>query len=155
MRKLYVRGFFLLLAAVMLISASACGGKESGVYDLNDHAFTLSQLSGKDALGREISPAGASAEKKYVGVYYFPWFDRIHYDNVYDISEIMAKYEKSVGDPTNPLWALDGAYYDPSVSPSVPSTTGRSRSSATTVHPIRGSCGGISNCCRTRKWISS
>ena len=76
MRKLYVRGFFLLLAAVMLISASACGGKESGVYDLNDHAFTLSQLSGKDALGREISPAGASAEKKYVGVYYFPWFDR-------------------------------------------------------------------------------
>lgn len=47
----------------MLISASACGGKESGVYDLNDHAFTLSQLSGKDALGREISPAGASAEK--------------------------------------------------------------------------------------------
>lgn len=29
----------------------------------------------------------------------------------------MAKYEKSVGDPTNPLWALDGAYYDPSVSP--------------------------------------
>lgn len=117
MSKLYVRGFFLLLAAVMLISASACGGKESGVYDLNDHAFTLSQLSGKDALGREISPAGASAEKKYVGVYYFPWFDRIHYDNVYDISEIMAKYEKSVGDPTNPLWALDGAYYDPSVSP--------------------------------------
>lgn len=53
MRKLYVRGFFLLLAAVMLISASACGGKESGVYDLNDHAFTLSQLSGKDA-----APAG-------------------------------------------------------------------------------------------------
>ena len=42
MRKLYVRGFFLLLAAVMLISASACGGKESGVYDLNDHAFTKS-----------------------------------------------------------------------------------------------------------------
>ena len=64
MSKLYVRGFFLLLAAVMLISASACGGKESGVYDLNDHAFTLSQLSGKDALGREISPRrGERGEK--------------------------------------------------------------------------------------------
>ena len=63
MRKLYVRGFFLLLAAVMLISASACGGKESGVYDLNDHAFTLSQLSGKDALAGNFPRRGERGEK--------------------------------------------------------------------------------------------
>lgn len=86
---------------------------------MTDWEFTLSQLSGTDALGRKISPASDRKSNKYVGIYYFLWHG-YHTKKIYDTSKILEEYEKGiVGNPENPLWTVDvdSEYYDAAVSP--------------------------------------
>lgn len=100
------------------VSDSATGGN-GGYEEMTDWQFTLSQLSGTDALGRKISAAADRKENKYVGIYYFLWHG-YHTKKVYDTSEILEKYENGiVGNPENPLWEIDTSspVYDADVSP--------------------------------------
>lgn len=113
------RIFALLLTTFLMIIScfSVSCAKENSITQMSDWEFTISQLSGKDAQGRQVKPFSEYAEKKYVGVYFFPWFGG-HDNKIYDISQIMKKYENGiVGNPENPLWSVGGAGYDPKVSP--------------------------------------
>lgn len=112
----------VLLAGLLLAAFAGCneqdepGGEQTA---MTDQEFTLSQLAGTDALGREITPASGRKEKKYVGIYYFMWHG-YHTQKIYDTSKILEKYENGiVGNPENPLWEIDPAssVYDASVSP--------------------------------------
>ncbi len=121
-----MKKFFLTcLAALMLLTAAGCGGdpgeqsSDPGESTMTDQQFTLSQLSGTDALGRKVSAVSDRLEGKYVGIYYFMWHG-YHTQRIYDTSEILAEYENGiVGNPENPLWEVDPSspVYDASVSP--------------------------------------
>lgn len=86
---------------------------------MTDQEFTLSQLAGKDSLGREITPTSGRKQKKYVGIYYFLWHG-YHTHKIYDTSKILEEYENGiVGNSDNPLWEVDPSSekYNASVSP--------------------------------------
>ena len=118
----------LIISCVLLFAFSAgCDNTQDSSSSGNDHEeevltdqeFTLSQLSGTDALGRKITAATGRKTKKYVGIYYFLWHG-YHTQKIYDTSEILEEYENGiVGNPDNPLWEVNPASsrYNASVSP--------------------------------------
>ena len=109
-----------VLIVVTLLLSAACGSNHNkkNFSDLSDQEFTLSQLSGTDALGRTVSQTTGNRKNKYATIYYFQWLGQ-HDAEIYDISKLLEKYENGViGNEKNPLWAEpDSMYYDANISP--------------------------------------
>lgn len=112
------------VAACMLLQSAGlfgCGGNmkenKQGVYALSDQEFTLSQLAGTDALGRQRG----THRRKHRGKIRRGLLLRVvrhPLSAVYDIGELLEEYEDGVrGNLKSPLWATEGEYYNAEISP--------------------------------------
>ena len=114
---IYILTVVILMGLVLGNSGCNTQQKEDNVYQLNDWDFTISQLSGTDALGRKVNPTNGNQTGKYVSIYFFPWFGT-HTKKIYNIDELLTKYENGIrGNLENPLWAISGEYYNSTLSP--------------------------------------
>ena len=87
------------ICAASFIFLAACSGPSGGTAEMNrneqlvnadlesldDYSFTYSQLSGTDALGRQVTSLTGVDSGKYVGIFYFVWMG-YSTKNIYDIS---------------------------------------------------------------------
>lgn len=123
----------VIFATVLALCAAACdnksnsGGSQTIPDDtakiqrqinadldaLNDYEFSYSQLTGADALGRQIEAVSGLESGKYVGIFYCEWMG-YSTQKIYDISKINAQYPDKA---TSPLWAVKGEYYNSAISP--------------------------------------
>lgn len=115
------------ICAASFIFLAACSGPSGGTAEMNrneqlvnadlesldDYTFTYSQLSGTDALGRQVTSLTGVDSGKYVGIFYFVWMG-YSTKNIYDISLLNEEYPDY---ETSPLWTVSGEYYDAEISP--------------------------------------
>lgn len=85
----------VLIAAVFILGLFGCKGKAIDIGidrgDMTDQEFTVLNTVGVDELGRETDAVTGFREKKYVGLFYFPWLDvSAKQDTIYDVSQILA-----------------------------------------------------------------
>ena len=75
MIRFFKRTAIFLTAVLMALGAFGCNGQkaEEDKRNLSAAEFSVSNLTGTDAVGRKISPVSTKRKEKYVGIFYSFW----------------------------------------------------------------------------------
>lgn len=96
------RHILISLPIVCLITLFNCQPVEQGDRTkISGHERSLMQLTGTDALGREIKPMLRKKDQdKYVGLFYSLWLGH-HNEGIYDIQKLLDNNPDALNDPDN------------------------------------------------------